>query len=164
MRATAMIRPHNMLTALLCASVVTLGACKKDGDANDNAMADSARVDTTTVGGTTMAEPAVRVADIDMGRAVNEKKEIMDKTDDFRPTETIYASVHTKGTGSGTLVARWLFEDGQLVEEQSQALAAADDARTEFHINKSTGFPKGKYTIKILMDGKELDSKDFKVE
>jgi hypothetical protein len=119
----------------------------------------------TSPGTIAPAVGAVRVVDVDVGRGVGADKQITDKTDNFKPTETIYASVHTTGTAQNTTVlTRWMYEDGQLVSERSESISPTGDAYTEFHVSKPTGLPEGKYTIHVLVNGQEVQTKDFKVE
>jgi hypothetical protein len=105
------------------------------------------------------------VIDVDLGRHIDASKKISDKTDDFMPTDTIYASVHTSGTAiSGTVVGRWTFEDGSVVDEKTETVATRGDVYTAFHIIKPGGFAKGKYTLHVLIDGKEVRTKDVTVK
>jgi hypothetical protein len=88
-----------------------------------------------------------------------------DKTDDFTPTDTIYASVHTSGTATnGAIVGRWMSQDGTVVDEKTETVSTNGDARTTFFIAKPSGLPKGKYTLHVLIDGKEVRSKDATVK
>ena len=140
----------------LFALALALGtACKKD---------DAATVDTATP--TTATEVSMfDVGDIDMGRHVGADKKISDKTDDFAPSDTIFASVHSKGGSAPTqLMARWTFENGTVVHEETQSVAGGVEADTEFHIVKAGGWPKGKYTVHIMADGKEVKTKDVTVK
>jgi hypothetical protein len=141
---------------LAVAALFVATACKKD---------DTATIDTTTPASATTTSTTVDVGDLDMGRHISADKKISDKTDDFAPTDTIYASVPTKGGAAPvTLLARWTFEDGTVVSEESQTVAAGADANTEFHIVKAGGWPKGKYTLHLLADGKEVKTKDVTVK
>jgi hypothetical protein len=107
---------------------------------------------------------ALSVIDVDMGRHIDAEKKISDKTDTFTPSDTIYASVHTSGTqANSAVVARWTFQDGTQVDEQTANVTTSGDARTAFFIVKPSGFPKGKYTLRILVDGREVRSKDVTV-
>jgi hypothetical protein len=136
-------------------ALVALAACGKK---------DATPVDTTTP---VTATPVTNfeVGDIDMGRHVGPDKKISDKTDDFAPTDTIFASIHTKGgTAPAQVTARWTFQDGQVVHEESQTIAGGVDADSEFHITKPGGWAKGKYTVHILVDGKEVRTKDVTVK
>jgi|SRR5690349_10561471 len=110
------------------------------------------------------AASTVAVADIDVGKAVADAK-VTNKTNDFKPTDTVYTSVHTTGSAAAaTVMARWTFEDGQVVNESSQSIAPNGDAYTEFHISKPAGLPKGKYKVEIFLDTKSTGSKDFEVK
>src|SRR5689334_9694488 len=80
---------------------------------------------------------AGRVSRIDIGRSLNADKTINGNTESFKPGDTIYASIVTESTTApATLKARWTYQDGQVVNESSQTIAPAGDARTEFHISK----------------------------
>ena len=118
-------------------------------------------------GGATAAAPAastVAVTDIDVGKAIANSR-VTDKTDDFKPADTVYTSVHTTGSAAAaTVMARWTFEDGQVVQESSQSIAPNGDAYTEFHISKPTGLPKGKYKVEVFLDSKSAGTKDFEVK
>ena len=63
-----------------------------------------------------------------------------------------------------TLAARWTYQDGQVVKEQSEAIAPAGNAHTEFHIAKPDGWPAGKYTVAVSINGAAAGSKDFVVK
>ena len=106
----------------------------------------------------------VRVSQIDMGRSLTADKTINDKTDSFKPNDTIYASVATEGTAaSATLKARWTYQNGQAVDESTQTIAPNGDARTEFHISKPDGWPTGKYKLEVFLNGSSTATKDFEV-
>jgi hypothetical protein len=115
--------------------------------------------------GTTGTSVGVRVSHIDMGRSLNADKTINDPADSFKPNDTIYASIATEGTApTTTLKARWTYQDGQVVNESTQTIAPAGDARTEFHIAKPDGWPTGKYTLEIFLNGASAATRDFDVE
>jgi len=110
------------------------------------------------------AAPTVAVTDVDIGRAVANAR-VIDKTDNFKATDTVYTSVHTTGTStSSTMMARWTFEDGQVVQESSQSIAPTGEAWTEFHISKPGGLPKGKYKVEVFLDSKSAATKDFEIK
>jgi len=108
---------------------------------------------------------ALSVIDVDMGRHVDTERRISDKTDDFAPSDTIYASVHTSGTAtSSPVVGRWTYEDGTLLDEKTDNVTTNGDARTVFFIAKPSGLARGKYTLHVLVDGKEVRSKGVDVK
>lgn len=108
---------------------------------------------------------ALSVIDVDMGRHVDAERKIADKTDDFAPADTIYASVHTSGTAtSSPVVGRWTFQDGAVLDEKTDNVTTTGDARTVFFIAKPAGLARGKYTFHVTIDGKEVRSKDVEVK
>jgi hypothetical protein len=123
-----------------------------------------ATVDTATGSVESAARAALSVIDVDMGRRIAADSTIADKTDDFTSTDTVYASVHTSGTATnGAVVGRWTFEDGSVVDETTNRVTTSGDARTVFRLAKSGGLSKGRYTLHVLIDGKEVRSKDITV-
>ena len=132
--------------------------CNRDADVEtDNTVPPTTEVPSQTI----------RVTEVDLGRSVSTDGRINDnmETDEFRPADTIYASVATDGTASGSaLSARWTFEDGQVVDESSQNISPTGPAITEFHISKPNGFPKGKYKVEIKLNGQTVETKDFEVK
>jgi len=107
---------------------------------------------------------ALAVVDVDMGRRINAERKISDETDDFAPSDTIYASVHTSGTATDSpVVGRWTFQD-TVVNEQTDSVTTTGDARTVFYIAKPSGLARGKYTLHVIVDGKEVRSKEVTVE
>jgi hypothetical protein len=70
----------------------------------------------------------------------------------------------TSGTANNrAVVARWTFQDGTAVDERTETVTTDGDARTVFFIAKPSGFPKGKDTLHVILDGKEVRTKDVTV-
>ena len=113
---------------------------------------------------TTAGTAGVRVTDVTLGRSVGGDKAITDRTDTFKPNDTIYASVATDGAApSAILRAKWSFEDGQLVNESTRTIAPVNKERTEFHIAKPDGWPAGKYTLEVFLNDQSAETKSFDV-
>jgi hypothetical protein len=112
----------------------------------------------------TMAAPPFQVVSIEVGRALDAAKRISDKTDSFKPTDTIYVSVDTEGTSPGArLAAHWTYQDGQVVKHDETSIAPSGRAATEFHISKPGGWPQGDYKVEVTLDGASAGTKSFKV-
>ena len=144
---------------LVLSLVPALTACKRD----------TAEEEVQPAPSTTANAPddALRVTELDLGRSIGADKRINDNatTDDFGRNDTIYASVATDGNPNGaSLTARWTYQDGQVVDESSQSIAASGPAVTEFHISKPDGWPVGKYKVEIQLSGQTVQSKDFEVK
>ncbi|HSL71840.1 MAG TPA: hypothetical protein VK864_16450 [Longimicrobiales bacterium] len=139
---------------LACGALIGLSGCRKEAEQQNGAGATQE----------TTAAP-VSVVDVELGRGVGADKKITNETDQFTPQDQVYASVHTTGSAtSATITARWNFEDGTLVDERAETISPSGDAYTEFHIAKPSGWPAGKYTLHVLLDGREVASKDFTVK
>ena len=150
------------LTPAVIALAALLGACGKKGDTASQ-----------TSGGTiapppvgSPATPALQVTDVALGRRLGADKRVTDETDDFRPRDTVYASVHTTGASDrATITARWTFQNGQQVDERTETISpTGGDTFTEFHVAKRSGWPEGKYTLHVLLNGSEVQTKEFTVK
>lgn len=138
--------------AVLGVALIALGACSKKAD------------ETTIQSSGNVAPAAFQVADVQLGKGIGADKRVANTTDTFAPTDTIYASVHTTGTAqNATVAAHWTFQDGQTVNDQTETISPTGDAYTEFHISKPSGWPAGKYTLHVLVNGQEVQTKDFTV-
>ena len=105
----------------------------------------------------------LRVTTIQTGRSLNSDKSVGNHTTRFRPDDTMFASVLTDGPGSGTIGVRWRYA-GRLVSEETKSVSYRDHAATEFHIQNSSGFPEGEYTVEVLVDGQSFATRALKVE
>jgi hypothetical protein len=105
----------------------------------------------------------LRVTTIQTGKSLNSDKSVGSHTTRFRPDDTMFASVLTDGPGSGTIGVRWRYA-GRLVSEETKDVSYRDHAATEFHIQNSSGFPAGEYTVEILVDGQPFATRSLRVE
>lgn len=113
------------------------------------------------------APAAMTVVSLTLGNAIGADKKVTKEEDTFKKGDTIYAAVGTAGAASSAkLAARWSYEGKsgeKLVKEDSQDIAPTGDATTEFHISKPDGWPTGDYKVEILLDGKSVATKAFRV-
>jgi hypothetical protein len=106
-----------------------------------------------------------RVTGVEVGSMVNVDKRVAAPTKEFAPGDTIYASVLSEGSAPEVaLVARWTYEDGQVVNETKQVIAPSGPAATEFHIAKASGWPSGKYKVEVTANGATAGSREFEVK
>jgi hypothetical protein len=150
------------------ASALVLSACKKPEPVPPPAPAP-----TTTPAPTPMtpapAATAASVVALDLGNAVGADGRVTAPATTFAPMDTIHASVSTRtsdpmATVPGKLSAKWTYQDGQTVHEDSRDLNLAADNVTDFQISKPDGFPAGRYKVEIALDGTVVQSKDFEVK
>jgi hypothetical protein len=146
-------------------AVLLLGsaACNRDKDS-------APAVDTAMGTAPTTAAPApattLSVTNVSLGKRVDGSAMVAaaDTTSTFGTRDTIYASVqHTGQPASATLTARWLFQDGQVVDSTSRSVTPTGPGATEFHIAKATAWPPGTYRVEILVDGTVAQTKQFTI-
>ncbi|SFS17226.1 hypothetical protein SAMN05216570_3500 [Dyella sp. OK004] len=110
------------------------------------------------------APAAVSVASIDLGSAVGADQKVTMATTSFATKDTIHAAVSTTGSGTATLAAKWTYQDGQTVKEDSKSIAPTGPSTTEFEISKPDGWPVGNYKVEVSLNGQPAGSKDFSVK
>ena len=142
-------RHYHTLAALVV--VLAVGACKGRTEEQTTTLPPA----TTPPASVPSPTEVVQVVDVDLGNAIGADKRVTAETDDFKPTETVYAVVSTQGTATNTpLTARWTFQDGQTVEETTQNISVSGPAVTEFHVSK----------VEILLNGASVQTKEFEVK
>lgn len=159
-----MIRTTARGAALTSALILlaALAACNKK---------DQATVTDTTSLGTTTATVAldttpIRVSDIQVGKGVGSDKKVGDRTTSFGVRDTMYVAVITDGAAKDAkLTAKWTYNDKQVVKESSQTISpAGGETATEFHMDKKSAWPKGKYKVEVMLNGVSAGTKDLEVK
>jgi hypothetical protein len=107
---------------------------------------------------------AVSFGSVELGSTVDATNKIAASGTSFAPKDTIYASVETTGSGTATVAAKWSYQDGQVVHEDSKTVNATGRETTAFMINKPSGLPAGNYKVDISLNGNQVASKDFSVK
>jgi hypothetical protein len=157
------------IAAALFGSLALVG-CKKN---QDEAAMTPPPATTEPAPAPTTPEPApaatASVTSVSLGNAVGADMKVATPSTTFAPKDTIYASVTTSTSDPAAsipakLAARWSFEDGQVVNEESKDLNLSGAGDTEFHIDQPEGLPAGKYKVEISLDGNVVQSKDFEVK
>lgn len=111
------------------------------------------------------SDAGVTVSKVEIGKSVDTDMRITEQTRSFGPTETVYAAVITNGAApSAEITTRWTFEDGQVVDENTQTITPNGNASTEFHISKPDGLPPGKYKVEVFLNGTPAGTEEFEVK
>jgi len=146
---------------------LALGACRRDDQTAAPTPAPAPTTEPQVQSPPPATPPAAapfRVTSIEVGNAVNEDKRVTSPSSVLSPDDTIYASVATDGAAESVqLTARWIYEDGQLVNETTQTIAPTGPAASEFHISQPGGLPPGRYQVEILADGRSVGTQQFEV-
>lgn len=163
-----------LILAASLAAVLALSACgKKDDTASQvpstppPAAEPMSPAPSSTAGmmsSDDMSASAVTFDSVELGSTVDAGNKIAAAGTSFAPKDSIYASVETNGNGNATLAAKWSYQDGQVVKDDSKTINATGQETTAFMINKPSGFPAGNYKVDISLNGTQVASKDFAVK
>src|SRR6266550_9576663 len=159
-----MMRTKPRIAALASALLIlgALAACKKK---DETTLTDTSSLGTTTATVAIDTAP-VRVSDIQVGKGVGSDKKVSNQTTEFGVRDTMYVAVITDGAAKDAkLTTKWTFNGKQVVKESSQTISpTGGTTATEFHIDKKTAWPKGKYTVEVMLNGVSAGTKDVEVK
>jgi hypothetical protein len=164
-----------LILAASLAAVLALSACGKKDDSASSVPSTPppaasaptmapAPASTAGMAPASDATAAVTFGAVELGSTVDASNKILASGTSFAPKDTIYASVDTSGSGTATLAAKWSYQDGQTVHEDSKTLNSSGPETTAFMISKPSGFPAGNYKVDISLNGSQVASKDFSVK
>lgn len=102
------------------------------------------------------------LANIQIGRSLNQDRSVASITTLFKPNETVYVAVQTSDAGKGTISVKWKFGT-QVIDEPTKQVEYDGPASTEFQLNNSGGFPPGDYSVDVFIDGVQVGTRAFKV-
>jgi hypothetical protein len=105
----------------------------------------------------------LQLANIQIGRSLNQDRSVASITTLFKPNETVYVSVQTNAAGKGTISVKWKFGT-QVIDEPSKPVDYDGPASTDFQLKNSGGFPPGDYSVDIFIDGVQVGTRAFKVD
>lgn len=160
-------RTHYALAAALVASLALAG-CKKKEEPVAVTPPPAAEPVAPTPAPAPVAATA-SVTSVDLGSAVGADKKVTAPATTFKPKDTIYVAISTStsdpaATVPAKLGAKWTFQDGQTVKDDSADAQLMGPGVTNFSINSPKGFPTGKYKVEVSLDGAVVQSKDFEVK
>ena len=159
-----MTRSTTRVGALASALILlgTLAACNKK---NDTTLTDTTSLGTTTATVAVDTAP-IRVSDIQVGKGVGSDKKIGNQTTSFGVRDTMYVSVITDGAAKDAkITTKWTFNGKQVVKESSETISpTGGTTATEFHVDKKSAWPVGKYTVEVMLNGVSAGTKDLEVK
>ena len=104
----------------------------------------------------------LQLANIQVGRSLNQDRSVASITTLFKPSETVYVAVQTSAAGKGVVGVKWKFGT-QVIDEPTKQVSYDGPASTEFHLQNSGGFPPGDYSVDVFIDGVQVGTRAFKV-
>lgn len=160
MTRTTTARTRALTSALLFSAA--LFACGKKDDAT---VTDTTSLGTTTATVAVDTTP-VRVSDVQVGKAVDADKKISNATTDFGVRDTIFVSVVTDGAAKGASLSTGLTFNGKAAGAPVVTVISPTGGTnaTEFHFEKKTAWPKGKYNVVVLLNGASAGTKEIEVK
>lgn len=160
------ITQKSFISVAVVSIALALGACGKKEEPMPAPMPAPAPAPAPEV----IPPPAAPVAgvtltSVSLGNAVDAGQNVTMPADSFGSKDTIHASVATNGSAANSAIsAKWTYQDGQVVNQETKTIAPTGPAVTEFHIQKADGWPLGEYNVEISIDGKVADTKKFTVK
>ena len=119
--------------------------------------------DEYTEDGQLVEKTNVRVVGVDLGRAVDSQGRVADGTDTFAPSDTVYASVRTKGSSPKTVLGvRWRNAIGDEINGNNILIRPTGDTSTLFTLRYPHLDP-GHYTLDTRVNGKVVKTASFTV-
>jgi hypothetical protein len=159
------MRSTTRLAAMAGALVFAIGlaACNKKNDAGTVIDTTATGTQTATV---SVDTTPIKVSDIQVGKAIGSDNKISNSTTTFAVRDTMYVSVITDGAAKDAKIAtKWMYNGTKVVDSSSQTISPTGGTNaTEFHITKKTAWPKGKYTVQVMLNGMSAGSKDLEVK
>jgi hypothetical protein len=120
--------------------------------------------DEYTEDGRLVEKTDVRVTGVDVGRLVDSATQSTDGADRLLPTDTVYASVHTKGASSSTILGvRWKNVMGDEVNSNNLMIRPTGDTSTLFEFHHMAPMDTGQYTLEMRVNGKVVKTHKFVV-
>ena len=157
--------------AVALVATLALAGCKKQADAPPPIVA-PAPAPAPPPAPAPMPVPATVTASVTgvvLGNAPDANGQVVVHVGEFAATDAITASISTTtsdpaATVVGELSAKWLYEDGQVVNEQSRRFSFTGPGVTNFQISHPVGWPPGKYTLEVRLDGNLVQTAGFSVK
>jgi len=153
-------RAAALTSALFFFAVVA--ACNKK---NEGTVVDTTAAGTQTATVSVDTTP-IRVSDIQVGKSVGTDNKVANQTTTFAVRDTMYVAVITDGAAKDAKIStKWMYNGTKVVDSSSQTISPTGVTNaTEFHITKKTAWPKGKYTVEVVLNGVSAGTKDVEVK
>lgn len=158
--------PLGLVVAL---ALTASGACKRSPEAAGQPAGQG-----TPVGEASSSAPkenasasieAVEPVDLEVGRALKPDNHVADKSTRFQPGDSVYIVVMSKGSVSGVrMEAVVSYQTGAMVYDSSRVVDLKGPAATVFQASNPSGWPVGKYQLRVMIAGKSYRTWDFEVK
>lgn len=148
--------------AVALVSALAMTACKKKEEAAPVPAPPAVAAPAPAEASTPAA--SISIVTLELGKGLADDKRVAEAVTEFSSGDTIHASVNTEGDGTGKkLGARWTYQDGALVHEESVDMTGSNSIYA-FKISNANPWPAGNYKVEISLDGQPLQSREFSVK
>ncbi len=107
----------------------------------------------------------LQVASVELGNAVDADGRVTAAATSFAGKDTIYASVATSGSvENASVAAKWTYQDGQVVNEDSRTINTTGPAVHTFSVNSPDGLPAGDYQVELSINGSSAGVYRFSIK
>jgi len=159
-------RTHYVVAAALVASLALVGCKKKEEPVVTTpppAATEPAPMPPAPVAATGS------IVSVDLGTGLGADMRVAAPATTFKPSDTIHAAIATStsdptATVPAKITAKWTYQDGAVVKEDSVDAQLTGSGVTNFSINSPKGFPAGKYKIEVSQDGAVVQTREFEVK
>ena len=156
-----------LATATAFVAILAMAGCKKEESAA--VAAQPAATAAPAPKAAAIAAATASVTGVDLGTAVGTDMKVTTAMITFGPMDTIIAAVSTSTSDPaasvpGKLGVKWSDQDGKVVNDEGKAVDFTGSSATDFRIANPAGWPAGKYTLEVSLDGNVVQSKDFEVK
>jgi hypothetical protein len=108
---------------------------------------------------------AVDAVDLEVGRSLRADNHVADKSTRFQPNDTVYIVVVSKGTVSGAKMQVIMsYQTGAMVYDSTRVVDLKGPSTTVFQASNPSGWPPGKYQLRVVIAGQSYRTWDFEVK
>ena len=168
-----MTRKTLKFAAVAALATLSLSACQPEAPADMPAAAAQAPAAAPAAAEApapvATAVATASITDVELGNALDPDGKLAEAKTTFAPMDNVVVAIYTAGndaaaTAKGVVGTRWLDQDGKVVHEESKDFDVTGTGVTTFQIGKMDGWPVGRYTIEISLDGQPAMSRGFEVK
>lgn len=170
-----MTRKTLKFAAAVALAALSLSACQPEAPADTPAAdaqapaAETAAASAPVATAAATATATASITDVELGNTLDADGQLAEAKTTFAPMDNVVVAIYTAGnddaaTAKGVVGTRWLDQDGKVVHEESKDFDVTGTGVTTFQIGKMDGWPVGRYTIEISLDGQPAMSRGFEVK
>ncbi|MBW8366279.1 MAG: DUF3244 domain-containing protein [Arenimonas sp.] len=169
-----MTRKTLNFAAAVVLATLSLSACQSEApagapDAQTQAPDAAPAADPAATAPAPVAMATASISKVELGNALDADGGLVEAKTTFAPMDSVVVVIYTAGNDGAALArgvvgTRWLDQDGKVVHEESKPFDVAGTGTTTFQIGKMDGWPVGRYTIEISLDGQPAMSREFTVQ